>query len=138
MKADCPERKTWMASRQRERPASVESSGRSAAASTSAATSTDPCLCTENQAARGKLPRMYVNVSAPEYGATGIAQARMKSVVDTGSTHTLISLDCLSSLGLSPRKHGALALVALDGKALASKVWQSYALIVLMAVSIYR
>ena len=49
----------------------------------------------------------------------GIAQARVRSVVDTGSTHTLISLDCLSSLGLSPRKHGALALVALDGKALA-------------------
>ena len=86
MKADCPERKTWMASRERERPvsASVESSGRFAAASASAATSTDPCLCTVSQAARGKLPRMYVNVSAPDYGATGIVQARVRSVVDTG------------------------------------------------------
>ena len=38
-------------------------------------------------------------------------------MVDTGSTH-IISLDCLSSLGLSPHKHGSPALVALDGKAL--------------------
>ena len=78
----------------------------------------NPCLCTVNHAARGKLPKMYVNVSAPDHGATGLAQARVKSVVDTGSTCTLISLECLSSLELSPRKHSAPALVALDGKAL--------------------
>ena len=61
---------------------------------------------------------MYMNVSAPNHGPKGTARARVKSVVDTRSTHNIISLDCLSSLGLSPHKHGSPALVALDGKAL--------------------
>ncbi|XP_065182720.1 uncharacterized protein LOC135813558 [Sycon ciliatum] len=106
VKADCPERRDWLARKDRT-AAAVES-----ARPQPAVQENDPCLV--SLASPGKLPRMYVDVSA---GAAK-SSVRARAVVDTGSTRTLISRSFATQHGISLSPTAAPPILALDGSPL--------------------
>ena len=81
-KAECEERKAWLAQR------SGKSAGCSTSTSESASGASDKCLCAgSNVPVRAKLVRIFADVRADTAGQT----KRGRAVVDTGSTRTLVS-----------------------------------------------
>ena len=82
MRSDCPERAAWLS--RKGRTAAVEEKGASGSGTS------DPCLLTTAQAKqRTALPRMYVNMH--KTGMESEDRNRLVAVIDTGSTHTLVS-----------------------------------------------
>ena len=82
VRSDCPERAAWLS--RKGRTAAVEEKGASGSGTN------DPCLLTTAQAKqRTALPRMYVDVY--KTGMESEDWNRLVAVIDTGSTHTLVS-----------------------------------------------
>ena len=93
---NCPERQAWLASKKDVGVAAGEGEK-------------NPCLCTV--AVTGSLPRVFVDVPGIE-----CAWARGRSVVDTGSTRTLIAHSFVTKHDIPYSTRGEVAeLVALDG-----------------------
>ena len=100
-KKDCHARKKWLAS-QDKGAAAVESG-------------TNECLCIVST--QGRLPRVHLEVRLRESDAK---MERVRSVVDTGSTRTLVSQALVDKLGVAQNsmKKPSSGIVALDGKPL--------------------
>ena len=101
VKKDCPARKQWL-----------ESTRASSAAASDAATTnitSDKCLCVANLQRPG-LPKVFVFVSEP-----GGLECRVRSVIDTGSTRTLVTSSVAEQLHLPVAPHVGQPIVALDG-----------------------
>ena len=75
----------------------------------------DPCLLTTAQAKqRTALPRMYVEVH--KTGMESEDWNRLVAVIDTGSTHTMVSSAHVERADISRSKESGDGLVALDGQ----------------------
>ena len=97
---NCPERQAWLTSKKDVGAAAGEGEK-------------NPCLCTV--AATGSLPRVFLDVCQDVPGIE-CAWARGRSVVDTGSTRTLIAHSVVTKHGIPYTTRGAVAeMVALDG-----------------------
>eukprot|EP00117_Sycon_ciliatum_P010277 scpid12682/ scgid5529/ len=105
VKSTCPERKAWMAA----------SAGKSAAG-VSKADKKAPVLCISSASGPGTLPRMHADVRRCGVKCNW---ERVTAVIDSGSTHTLISASCTSVLPANcPVDRTSNVLVALDGQPL--------------------
>ena len=102
MKKDCLARKQWL-------------SRQSAAAAQTVSEPQEKCICTVSRS--GELPRIYVHVNSSDGGQE---PCRLRTLVDTGSTRTIIGKSVLSDLGLdvNPTLPGDYGIVALDGEPL--------------------
>ena len=107
VKAGCPERQAWLASK-----------GTTAAVSgvpetVSEEHGANPCPCTAgHRAAGGSLPRIYADVR----GVGCEEWTRCRSVVDTCSVRTLLSSSVATKVDLSVQPAESSGLIALDGK----------------------
>ena len=99
VKADCPERKAWQ----------QKQSGAHGVVS---------AACLTTVAAPGDLPRIFVDVGAAET-ADCASWNRFRAVVDTGSTHTIVSKDVVSAMDVRLCTDQPSSLVALDGEPVA-------------------
>ena len=109
MRSDCPERAAWLS--RKGRTAAVEERGASRSGTS------DPCLLTTAQAKqRTGLPRMYVDVH--KTGMESEDWNRLVAVINTGSTHTLVSSAHVERADIIRSKESGGGLVALDGQPL--------------------
>ena len=110
VRSDCPERAAWLS--RKGRTAAVEGKGASGSGTN------DPCLLTTAKAKqRTALPRMYVDVH--KIGMESEDWNRLVAVIDTGSTHTLVSSAHVERAEIIRSKESGDGLVALDGQPLA-------------------
>lgn len=103
MKSDCPEREQWMAQRRSTSAAATEESAASPCGG--------PCLCWT--AAPGTLPSIYV--SGTSRTGSQCAEKRVRAVVDTSWTRTLVSESFAKHMKFTVLPATSLPLVALDG-----------------------
>ena len=105
VKKDCEARKAWLQS----------SGGKAAATASSTEEKRDKCLCIAGSVP-GNLPRVFADVEAP-----GSSAYRVRAVLDTGSTRTLLSQSVMAQLNLAGSLEslpGGGGIVALDGQPL--------------------
>eukprot|EP00117_Sycon_ciliatum_P016048 scpid17635/ scgid15645/ Gag-Pol polyprotein; Matrix protein p10; p20; Capsid protein p25; Nucleocapsid protein p14; Protease p15; Reverse transcriptase/ribonuclease H p90; Integrase p46 len=102
-RADCRDRTEWEASK-KGKAAAVKDGGKQR----------NHVLCTMNQTTSGSLVRMFLDIRPSD----AAPWERIVSVVDTGSTHTLIDLACARRLQLPIVPDKSDSLVALDGQPL--------------------
>ncbi|XP_065177095.1 uncharacterized protein LOC135806835 [Sycon ciliatum] len=100
MKRDCRLRRKFLASLAQSSAAAAEP------------VQSDRCLCMANLARPG-LPKVFVDVSCDT--ASGV---RVRSVIDTGSTRTLVTSALVDQLGTPVTAHTGQPVVALDGQPL--------------------
>ena len=116
MKADCPERKAWLAGRPKTTPQSTAALGQD----DDDATQGLPCLCTSNSTSvvtrTAQLPRIFVDVRAS--GEQPFERCR--SAVDTCSVRTLMTAGLAEKLGVRVHRTED-ALIALDWNSIATE-----------------
>ena len=102
-KRDCTLRKKWMESH----------SQPSAAAAEPTRSAEDTCLCTVPSPGRQNLPKVYVDVAVD-----GGDWCRVRSVIDTGSTKTLVTIALVERVHAVLEQQPEEPILALDGKPL--------------------
>ena len=107
VRSDCPERGAWLS--RKGRTAAVEEKGASGSGTS------DPCLLTTAQVKQRTA--LYVDVH--KTGMESEDWNRLMAVIDTGSTHTLVSSAHVERADIIRSKESGDGLVALDGQPLA-------------------
>ncbi|XP_065182544.1 uncharacterized protein LOC135813373 [Sycon ciliatum] len=114
-KPDCPDRKAWLDSKKRPAAGVTEQQPRLPKGEWDPS---DPCLCTVT-AQRGGLPRVFVEARKNSVSHHSDEWHRLRSVLDTGSTRTLIDKKTAERIGnFDSDSAYSENLIALDGKSL--------------------